>query len=892
MRTPRGDIPLVVPLTRVRQPDAAIVGAKAVGLARMLRADLPVPAGFCVTARAYREHLRGDGRADRIEQALARLTGESTEQTSAVLAEVREILRETAPAEDVRETITHHWRALGGASTAVRSSATAEDLPAQSFAGQYETFLAVADVPTCLRRVRDCWASLWSPRAFEYCRRADIDLLNVDMAVIVQVLVPAEAAGVMFTADPVTGRRDWVVIEGSFGLGEAVVGGKVTPDRIVVSRRIPLVVARTTVAKPLEIVPAESGGVRERAVDPARAARACLDDVASGRLARLGVEVEALLGGPQDVEWALARGQIHLLQARPITALPPAPRRDWQDRQIWTNANVREAAPDVMTPMTHSLVLSFLQPAFGPMLRKAGIEIALRDLADLVGGRVYFNINTLLAIRRAVPNMRMGDLGALFGGGGQGLEGPMDFRVPDEDLPDLRVPWYRRIIRLPDLLLWFLRHPGRLAPRILAEAKAHIAAMERQPWRELPDEQLVGRIRAAVDGMSEFVASMPVLLVGLTYCLVLTELSGRWLGEDGRAIANRLLAGLGGLEDAEAGIQLWRLAAMAHSHDGLEAAIRDEEHFEALRRRIAGTDEGDAFLGAWARFMDDNGHHARGEIELGNPRWAEMPDYVLGLVRSYLSGLGRLDPAARARGLARQRRDLATQCSRRLRNPVKRLVFRALLRRAQSGLRFRETSKSVAVRWIALLRWTMLELGDRLARRGVIAQRDDIFFLRPEELHAAAVGNDGPDARERIASRRVEYERNAAVTPPTVVFGRFDPEAHAPPAVNEQTDLFRGFAVSSGLVRGKARVILHVGGGHVLPGEVLVAPFTDPGWTPYFLNASAVVMDQGGVLSHGSIIAREYGIPCVVNVGPATEVIRTGQRLEVDGDRGVVRILA
>jgi pyruvate,water dikinase len=244
---------------------------------------------------------------------------------------------------------------------------------------------------------------------------------------------------------------------------------------------------------------------------------------------------------------------------------------------------------------------------------------------------------------------------------------------------------------------------------------------------------------------------------------------------------------------------------------------------------------------------------------------------------------------AQARRLAEDRHRLERLALQRLRNPVKRLLFDAVLRRAQEGLRFRETIKSRAIRWIALVREMLLELGERLARRGILEQGPDVFFLQMTELEGASAGTWDP--RPAIADRRAEHRRNLALDPPEVVFGRFDPSACAPPIVDDRDGVLHGMAVSPGLARGKARVILRAGEGQVSPGEVLLAPVTDPAWTPHFVNAAAIVMDQGGQLSHGSILAREYGIPCVVNVGPASRLIQTGRMLEVDGTRGVVRIL-
>jgi len=273
-----------------------------------------------------------------------------------------------------------------------------------------------------------------------------------------------------------------------------------------------------------------------------------------------------------------------------------------------------------------------------------------------------------------------------------------------------------------------------------------------------------------------------------------------------------------------------------------------------------------------------------------NPRWREQPDYVLEVVRNFTRGGSKVDPEADRRRHAEERGRLRAELLGRLRNPAKRWVFNYVVGKAQLSASIRENVKDAAIRIIADTRALAVELGRRLAARGVLAEADDIFFLRLEEIAPIVSGDAGFDVRARVVERRAEYERNLALTPPAIVVGKYDPEKHRPDAVDASAEL-KGLAVSPGVVSGPARVILHAGTEQVLPGEILVAPFTDPGWTPYFIPAAGIVMDQGGLLSHGSIVAREYGIPAVVNVGPATKIIKTGQMIEVDGDNGVVRIL-
>jgi pyruvate,water dikinase len=362
------------------------------------------------------------------------------------------------------------------------------------------------------------------------------------------------------------------------------------------------------------------------------------------------------------------------------------------------------------------------------------------------------------------------------------------------------------------------------------------------------------------------------------------------------------------MASAEAGLALWRLAACAHERPDVEAAILAGRRWEnaspagmseegaagaepGVRGVIAAVSGGDEFLARWDEFMERHGHHTRVEYEVANARWCECPDEVLGMVRSYIQGLGAQDRVAEHARLAAERVALGRWCRRRLVSPLKRLLFDALLSKAQSGFLFRENLRSQGVRCARYVRRMLLELGERLVARGVLDARDDIFFLHMEELGPACDGRAGLDARRTVAVRRVEYERNRAITPPPLVVGRFDPDEQARDAFDENTKEFPGLAASPGVACGRARVILRAGADQVLPGEVLVAPFTDPGWTPYFLNAVAIVIDLGGMLSHGSVIAREYGIPAVVNVGGATKVVKNGQMLEVDGNCGRVRII-
>jgi pyruvate,water dikinase len=608
------------------------------------------------------------------------------------------------------------------------------------------------------------------------------------------------------------------------------------------------------------------------------------------------------------------RGVVSVLDAEasgphgsdPVAAVPsardkakpdvPAARQDdtLEDRQLWTNANSGEVMPDVVTPLTWSVAQRVLDTALGEILKRTGFDLCGAPMAKLIAGRVYFNINTLLgmfnAFRRDEAALR--DVCTRMGGRGVSPDLLRALEVPDEDVPGIKLGRLGMLLRAPGLIAWLLGHSPARGELMIAATRRNARKLRRVDVGRLSDSGILDYLMGRTLTLNTESASWLVVQgVGMMHFVGLDAICRRWFGDADGTFARRLVGGLSGVLSAEAGLALWRLAEYASRHDEVAAAIRTETTFEALRRRVARDPAGAEFLARWDRFMDEHGHHTRGELEFANPRWSDTPDEVLAMVRGHLDGVGSASPVARQARLAADRRRLTKECRSRLCNPIKRIVFDHLLKRAQLGCRVRENMKSEGVKLFSELRRMLLELGRRLVARGVLRRIDDIFFLDGEEIEPVVHGNASFDVRRTIADRRSAHERNLAITPPAVVVGRFDPDNFVPDAVDLSATRFEGIASSPGVVTGPARVVTRTGEDTVRPGEILVAPFTDPGWTPYFVNAAGIVMDMGGLLSHGSIIAREYGLPAVVNVGPATKTIRTGQLVEVDGDRGRVRIL-
>jgi pyruvate,water dikinase len=488
---------------------------------------------------------------------------------------------------------------------------------------------------------------------------------------------------------------------------------------------------------------------------------------------------------------------------------------------------------------------------------------------------------------------------SLLGGHQDTMLALKQIKISEADLPRIEICRWRAAVGLPAAVLRFLRYSPRRGWAIVDKVRRFNEDLARVEPGPLSDGELLAAIcgsfaPARLGGFKVLDEALGAASFFLIYNSLLFHLCERWFPPEGRSTANRLLTGIGDLDDAGAGRELWLLAEQAAREPEIKSVLLGERTFPAFASRLEGCRGGRTFRERWDAFMHRHGHHARGEVELINPRWSECPDFVLDMVRGYVEAIdaGHPGPIVRQEALAGERVALANQCIGGLKNPLKRAIFRFVLYRAQKGGGIRENLKSELIRRFGYLRRFLLELGRRLAARGRLVNENDIFFLEIEEMQSGSLLDPSTDLRALVAGRRALYEQNLKFTPPTVVLGRFDPRAFVPGAVDRGTKVFHGLGVSAGTATGRARVILRSDANErVRPGEILVAPFTDPGWTPYFVAAAGIVMDLGGMLSHGSIVAREYGIPAVVNVGPATQIIRTGQWIEVDADRGVVRVL-
>ena len=562
--------------------------------------------------------------------------------------------------------------------------------------------------------------------------------------------------------------------------------------------------------------------------------------------------------------------------------------------------------------MSWSVTQFFLiEGCFAPLLGHLGLDLVQRPCLGLVAGRAYLNLSLLGNLLKMMPPLLTPDLEEVLGGQ-QRRAGIIQPR----DLPGTGPrAGFRLGIRLLGLAvrgLFYLRR--RSMDRFHEDLRRRMDDLDQTDLAALSDAALVEfvpgiarRILPEIGSTAFTARTLACFLPRLGCVLLVGPLCRLWLSPEDGAVSTQLLRGAGLMASAESGLDLWRLATWVRAHPALAQRLLETPSFAALETCWRTIPNGSEFKERWQSFLARHGHHARGELDIYSVRWREQPDYVLDLLRQYLRAGPDTDPVRRHTDALRERQALLNRYEQRLRNPLQRWTLRFCIEQGRRGVAFRENIKSEAVRGFGMVRRALFEVGARLTQRGVLRARDEVFFLHLEELRPLLLGPGLADLQAILTARQAEHARLRRLNPPPVVAGPFDPdhpvhllpdaEATSQPQPAHTVDgparlTLNGVAVSPGVVTGPARVILHADAQtRVLPGEILVACFTDPGWTPYFLTAAGLVTDLGGQLSHGSIVAREYGLPAVVNTAHATQVIQTGQLLRVDGNRGVVEVL-
>ena len=857
-------------------------GGKGANLGELTRVPgVRVSDGFVVTTPAYADVVGGSEEVAGLLEQLSRLSMGADDQLQVLSRRIREAIESLPIPADITEAIGACLDELGAEHAyAVRSSATAEDLPTASFAGQQDTYLNVIGRDAVIDQVRKCWASLFTERAVAYRLEQGIDHAGVRLAVVVQRMVFADAAGIMFTADPITSNRKATSIDAGFGLGEALVSGLVTADNYTVEDRA--ITGRRVAAQTAVVESTLGGGVQQIEIEPELQRVQKLSDARILELADIGKRVEAHFGTPQDVEWALAGGELYILQARPITTLFPVPGPDDGKLHVYLSFGHQQMMTDAMRP----LGLSFFQAQF--------------DQTPLVeaGGRFFMDLTPDLAsplTRRLMVTM-MGRADPLMGSGLWSLLRRPGFAA---DLARGGV----RFLKLGGSgylswrMLWeTVRHYRSNDPtRVLALRAEHDAILRdlSHHLASLSEDELFDGIAEALRSELATVTSpqiMGAVYVGVFSLARLNKLLARWLGVKG---AGDLLAqGVSDDVTSQLGLALLDVADAVREHPAVLAALptlTDDSFFADLSRLEGGAEVGrvlEEFLAAY-------GVRCTGEIDITRPRWNEQPSQLVPVILSNIQASGPQARDARVRQgrleAERAERDLLERLARQPHGRAKVRKARASISRLQNFVGHREYPKYLMMRYYWIIKQALLAEAARLVDRGVIERPDDVYYLTLDEFRDAV--RTGQADAELIRRRRAEFASWEKLTPPRVITS--DGEVPAAGYGNDRipTGALPGIAASAGVVEGRARIVPSLADAHLEQGDILVTAFTDPSWTPVFLTVTGVVTEVGGSMTHGAVVAREYGLPAVVGVESATRLIADGQRIRVNGTEGYVELL-
>lgn len=881
-------------ITAVNLPE---VGGKGANLGEMTQAGFSVPPGFCVTTAAFRQFVANQ---HAIYDQLAQIKIDDLEGARKIGAQVREQLTAVSIPDSISKAIIHAWQEQGeNIAYAVRSSATAEDLPDASFAGQQDTYLNICGADNLLDAVRRCWISLFTDRAILYRIQNGFAHEDVALSVVVQQMVLPEISGILFTADPVTGNRNIASIDASYGLGEALVSGLVSADLYKVDKRTMELVDVVVAEKKLAIRPLPDGGTVEETISGEAATAQVLTSEQAVQLAQLGQQVEAHYGQPQDIEWALANQNLYLLQTRPITTLYPVPKRAGFDNRLrlfFSFASVQ----GVMDPIT----------PFG----QDGIQELFAGAATLFGTtstpetqsviwtskeRLWVNFTGMIThpigrklVTRAFP-----------------MIDPQASEIMQTLLADPQLQpekgWLKwRTVRgmlhfAPPTLFRFVKtfaRPDAMREQAQQFLADKLDALQKQQKAANTLHERLDFYESAVQNAFPTVIGKIVSIIagGMASLKALEQLTHHLPA--GAPNVLELTRGLPHNVTTEMDLLLWQTAQKIRTDPSSKTTFIEKDA-QTLADLYLGQQLPIEAQTAVSDFLAQYGMRGLAEIDFGRKRWRENPTPMMQVLQSYLQ---ITDPALAPDVQFKKGEEAAERAARELETAVrhtrggriKSKLVRLFTKRLRALAGLRETPKFFIIQSAGLARELLLASGAELVAQKVIAQADDLFYLHVNELRQLADGEEAIDWQQLIAERRQTFlreQQNNLVPRLLLSDGRVF--YNSPTSVDAADGTLVGSPVSPGTVEGIVHVVFNPHETQLEPGEILVCPGTDPAWTPLFLAAGGLVMEVGGLMTHGSVVAREYGIPAVVGVQEATKKLQTGQLIRVHGDSGVIELL-
>lgn len=880
------------------------VGGKGLNLGELSRIEgIRVPEGFCVTTGAYQRTIGQNREFNALLEQLSDLKAEHRERIGAISGKIREVIEGVEIAKDIEAEIICHLSRLGEEKAyAVRSSATAEDLPLASFAGQQDTYLNIKGKDAVLRHISKCWASLFTDRAVIYRIQNGFDHRKVYLSVVIQRMVFPQAAGILFTADPVTSNRKVLSIDASFGLGEALVSGLVNAD--IYKVREGWIVEKKISAKKLAVYALEEGGTEEREIDSARQNAQTLTDEQILRLEGMGRKVEAYFARPQDIEWCISWGhssdpqcqapkggvspfscrhssdQFYIVQSRPITTLYPVPENDGRNR-VYMSVGHGQMMTDAIKP----LGLSFFLLLSGDIpIYKAGGRLFMDltyDLASPVGRKIILSTvggsdplmrNAILTLMKRKDFMKSLP------------RGKRSLKMGREGMS------WALIIHA---VMIYLKNDAAVIQDLIARNEASIREL-RQGIAGVSGNELFAFIIEDHKQLKKIMyepRGYGAIIVGLLAANWLNKKMEKWLGE--KSAADTLSQSVANNVTSEMGLALLDVSDVVRQYPAVIEYFQHAGDEENFFENLAELEGGGAVSRSLRSYLEKYGMRCSGEIDITRTRWSEKPAVLIPII---LSNIKNFEPNARSFRFEQGRLE-AEQKERELLSRLERLPggkkkakkTKRMISVLRNFIGYREYPKYAIIERYWIYKQSLLREAARLAQNGVIREKEDIYYLSFEELREAV--RAGRLDYGVIAGRKDEYEVYEKLTPPRMMTSEGEVISGAYNSGNIPQGALPGIPVSSGVIEGRARVVLKMADAAIEDGDILVTTFTDPSWTPLFVSVKGLVTEVGGLMTHGAVIAREYGLPAVVSVENAAKLIRDGQRIRVNGTDGYVELL-
>ncbi|WP_026678663.1 phosphoenolpyruvate synthase [Fictibacillus gelatini] len=869
--------PYVLEFQEIDKTRQMLVGGKGMNLGELSKIHgIQVPEGFCVTTEAYKKAIGKNEELHQLLDQLKPLKAEDRDQIGEISGKIRKIIMKAEIPSDVSGAVSRYLTQLGEEHAyAVRSSATAEDLPHASFAGQQDTYLNINGKEAILRHISKCWASLFTDRAVIYRMQNGFDHRQVHLSVIVQRMVFPSASGILFTADPITSNRKLLSIDASFGLGEALVSGRVSADGYKVQEE--KIVEKRIATKKLAIYGRKQGGTETRQVDPDQQKAQTLTDQQILQLARIGRQIEAFFGQPQDIEWCLAHNTFYIVQSRPITTLFPIPEEETGENRVYVSVGHQQMMTDPMKPLGLSF---FLLTTSAPMHK--------------AGGRLFVDVTHHLAS----PDSREALLNTIGGSEPLIKDALMtiiergDFIKPLSNDKNERSPGKRNNV------MRFAGDQGQIEndPTIVSDLikRSQISIEElKQNIQTKSGPDLFEFILEDIQQLKKILfnpQSIGVIMAAMNASAWINEKMNKWLGENNAA--DVLSQSVPNNITSEMGLALLDVADVIRPYPEVIEYLqhaKDDDFLDELSKLNGGQEAKKAI----DDYLNKYGMRCAGEIDITKARWSEKPTALIPLI---LNNIENVEPNASRRKFEQGRR-VALKKEQELLDRLKQLPdgeqkakeTKRMIDLIRNFSGFREYPKYGMINRYFVYKQALLKEAEKLVQVGVIREKEDIYYLTFEELREVVRTNKLDD--QIIDKRKDEYQLYEKLTPPRVITSDGEIVSGAYKRENLPSDAILGLPVSSGVIEGRARVLLNMENADLEEGDILVTAFTDPGWTPLFVSIKGLVTEVGGLMTHGAVIAREYGLPAIVGVENATKLIKDGQRIRLNGTEGYIELL-